>query len=289
MVDLHIHSSHSDGIFDLKKIIEIAQNSNITYLSITDHDNIESSKGIKDVLPCGMFYVSGVELSTVSYLYGEKMKVHILGYGYDSKNNELNNAISQMHFQRANDNYEYIIKLLQRFSFLSTSMFKNFDYGKYGWIKKLILNQVSSDLTIENLNKLKEFLSHEKPIYHNYNFEIEEAIQYIKNAGGYPIIAHPFKLNLEEAHIKKFIKYLVDCGLTGIETYHNEMPLEKIALYHYIATDYNLFESGGSDFHSYVYDSGLGTINDEFNETSPFIKKLCKEQKFIEGDKNGNK
>ena len=48
MVDLHIHSSHSDGIFDLKEIIEIAQKSNITYFSITDHDNIESSKEIKD-------------------------------------------------------------------------------------------------------------------------------------------------------------------------------------------------------------------------------------------------
>lgn len=289
MVDLHIHSSHSDGIFDLKEIIEIAQKSNITYFSVTDHDNIESSKEIKDILPCGMFYVSGVELSTVSYLYGEKIKVHILGYGYNSENNELNNVISQMYFQRANDNYEYVIKLLERFSFLSTSMFENFDYGKYGWIKKLILNQVSSNLTIENLNKLKEFLNHEKPIYHNYNFKIEEAIQYIKNAGGYPIIAHPFKLDFDETHIKKFIKYLVDCGLSGIEIYHNEMPLEKIALYKYIAQNNSLFESGGSDFHSYVYDSGLGTINTEFNELSPFIKKLCKEQKFIEGDKNGNK
>lgn len=289
MVDLHIHSSYSDGNFDLKKIIQIAQNSNITHLSITDHDNIESSKMIKKFLPCDMFYVPGVELSTVSYLYGEKMKVHILGYGYNVENTELNNAISQIYSQRANDNYEYVVKLLEKFSFLSMSMFENFDYGKYGWIKKLVLNQVSSNLTIEDLRKLKEYLNCVKPIYHNYNFEVEEAIQYIKNAGGYPVIAHPFKLNLDELHIKSFIKYLVDCGLLGIEIYHNEMPQEKIVLYKNIAINNGLFESGGSDFHSYVYDSGLGTTNVEFNELSPFIKKLHKEKKFIGVNKNGNK
>lgn len=289
MFDLHIHSSYSDGSFDLKKIIEIAQNSNITHLSITDHDNIESAKVIKNILPRDIFYVSGVELSTVSYLYGEKMKVHILGYGYDAENNDLNKAIYQINSQRANDNYEYIEKLLERYSFLNASMFDNFDYGKYGWIKKLILNQVSSNLTIENLNQLKEYLNSVKPAYHNYNFEIEEAIQYIKNAGGYPIIAHPFKLELDEIHMKSFIKYLADCGLSGIETYHNEMPLEKLQLYQNIAINNSLFESGGSDFHSYTYNSGLGTINTEFNESSPFIKKLHKEQKFIGGNKNGNK
>lgn len=284
MVDLHVHSSYSDGNLDLIKIMEIAHTSNITHLSITDHDNIESAKAIEKFLPEDIFYITGVEISTVSYLYGEKMKIHILGYGYDAWNNKLNNALFQIHAQRATDNYDYITKLLERFPFLSKSMFENFDYGKYGWIKKLVLNQVFSNLTDEDLKKLKEYLNNVKPIYHNYNFKIEEAIQYIKNAGGYPVIAHPFKLNLDEDYMKKFIKYLADCGLSGIETYHNEMPLEKISLYQYIATANNLFESGGSDFHSYDYDSGLGAINPGFTESSLFIKMLHKEKKFIRGE-----
>lgn len=289
MVDLHIHSMYSDGAFDLKKIIELAEINEITYLSITDHDNIESSKEMPKILSKNMYYIPGVELSTVSYFFGQKMKVHILGYGYDKNNLELNYAIIQLHSQRAKNNYEYIETIIDKFPFMTLSMFDDFDYGKYGWISKLILNQVSSNLSVAELNKLKEYLNDIKPIYTNYNFRIEDAIQLIKNAGGYAIIAHPFKLNLTEENFEIFIKYLKYIGIDGIETYHNEMPIDKIEFYKKIAKKYNLYESGGSDFHSFRYDSGLGTINREFNEESPFIKKLYQSHKNKGGNCVGGK
>ena len=97
MMDLHIHSVYSDGKYTIEKIMQNAQYNGVSIISITDHDNIESVKHIIDKLLLEkMLFIPGVELSTESYFFGRKMKVHLLGYGFDYQNQTLINSLNNI-------------------------------------------------------------------------------------------------------------------------------------------------------------------------------------------------
>ena len=116
-----------------------------------------------------------------------------------------------------------------------------------------------------------------------------KAIQMIKNAGGYAILAHPHQLNLNSNDLNKLISFLISKGLDGIETYHKEVPKSQIQELHNIALKYGLYETGGSDFHSYRNSQSIG-IGNSYPEKEGFslIKKIIRENKNI-GDISGNK
>ncbi len=279
MIDLHIHSKYSDGKFSVEEIVQKAQSKDISVISITDHDNIESVKCIVDKLLLEkMLFIPGVELSTESFFFGSKMKVHLLGYGFDYQDQDLINSLNDIYYRRASDNRVYVESLMKIFHFINLDMFYSFDYGKYGWIRKLILEQLSSYIDPEEMQTLNNYLCANKPIYHAYNFKIEDAIEMIINAGGYPVIAHPFQLNLDNDKLSTFIKYLVSCGLKGIEVYHNDSTNEQSAFYHRLAEMYDLLESGGSDFHSGNYDIVHPQLNYDNNK---LVKRLILEKKIL--------
>lgn len=280
MIDLHIHSKYSDGKYSIEEIVRKAQSKDISTIAITDHDNIESVKHIVDTLLLEkMLFVPGVELSTESFFFGDKMKIHLLGYGFNYQNQALINSLDNIYCRRANDNKEYIENLTELFNFINLDMFYNFDYGKYGWIRKLILESISSYINDDDIKILNDYLILNKPIYHDYNFKIEEAIEIINNAGGYPVIAHPFHLKLDNDRLRMFIEYLTNCGLKGIETYHNYSTIEQSKFYHSLAERYDLFESGGSDFHS----NNFGIVHEQLkNEDNKLVKRLVLEKKVID-------
>ena len=281
MIDLHIHSKYSDGILNITQIESEASKSNISILSITDHDNIESVDYIKKYkLSNVITFIPGIEMSTESYFFGDKIKIHLLGYNYDSNNKLLNKALLDIYSYRANANKEYILKLIKKFNYLSIDMFTDFDYGKHSWINKQILNRIYKTVEDSKINEIKEYLRGNKPHYIKYNFKIEEAIDILNNADGYSVIAHPHELKLSNNKLEELLKYLIDCGLKGIETYHNYASSEEVAYYHSLATKYNLYESGVSDFHNYENNQSIGCIYSELNYDNKFIKKLIKENKI---------
>lgn len=285
MMDLHIHSKYSDGKYSIEEIVQKAKIKEISTIAITDHDNIESVKHIVDTLLLEkMLFVPGVELSTESFFFGDKMKIHLLGYGFNYKNQNLINSLDNIYCRRANDNKEYIESLTKLFDFINLDMFYNFDYGKYGWIKKLILEYISSYINNDDIEILNDYLISNKPIYHGYNFKIEEAIEMINNAGGYPVIAHPFRLNLDNDKLKILIEYLTNCGLKGIETYHNDSTIEQSKFYHSLAEMYNLLESGGSDFHSDNFEIVHEHLKTEDNT---LVKRLVLEKKVMGANYEG--
>ena len=290
MIDLHIHSMFSDGELSIESIISDAKYNNLSTISITDHDNIQSAKYIfLKKLYTELAFIPGVELSTETYYFNSKKKIHLLGYGFNCNDYKLNDIILSLYERRANDNRIYIQQLISKYPFVKEEMFENFSYGKYGWISKLILEKISSNLNKEELLTLKNYLNEVKPIYNQYNLKIEEAIQTVKNAGGYTILAHPHQLKLNHNDLDKLILFLISKGLDGIETYHKEVPKSQIRELHNIALKYGLYETGGSDFHSYKSSQCVG-IGIPYPENEEFIltKKIIRENKNI-GDISGNK
>ena len=284
MLDLHMHSTHSDGDLSVLELHNMAIANNISVLSITDHDNIAS---VGDILNNDFYkaltYIPGVELSTVSYYLKSKVKIHLLGYGFDYNNKILNQKLQEIFQWREIDNYKYIELLLKNNSYLPNSLFQNFEYGKYGWIKKLILKEVENKISTADLQKLITYLDNNKPIYQKYNFDVVEAINFIHAAGGYAVMAHPHETKLDFSNLSLLVKHLVLNNLDGIETYHIDASKDDMAFVHKLAMKYNLYETGGTDFHSLSNSLGIGkNLEPTFtNGDLALVRKIIKEKKII--------
>lgn len=285
MIDLHIHSIFSDGALSIEEIAEICRKKNIKTIAITDHDNFDSVKYIKSIeLPSGKIFIPGVEMSTESYMLGKKTKIHLLGHGFDETNPKLIKTFADLHSRRSSDNQAYIEDLIKKYHFLSKEHFHDFDYGKYGWIKKLILIQLKNQITEEQQRILIQHLDSQKPTYHGYNQQAEEAIKVIKEAGGYVTFAHPPVSKLTEEELDRMVRHLKECGLDGIETYHSLSSPEQMAQCHKLALKYNLYETVGSDYHlddEFHIEIGTGIDGNIIHTELPLVKKLIKEGKVI--------
>ena len=92
MIDLHTHSTHSDGTKTPSELLFLAKENNLTYYAITDHDDIEGSKKLVSLPHDGITVYSGVELNAKV----DKGQMHILGYNFDLSNERLNNKLKDL-------------------------------------------------------------------------------------------------------------------------------------------------------------------------------------------------
>ena len=282
MIDLHTHTFFSDGSLSVEELLRDARTHNIDILSITDHDTTDSIRHTSKIeIPKGMIIIPGIELSTDTYYLNKKTKIHLLGYGYDYDHPNLNKMIDDKYLLRKEDNKEYIEELISKFSFLSSEMFEDFQFGEYGWIRKLILKHLSKYISEEDKIILKEYLRNNMPNYRRYNFDIIESINMIHEAGGYTVFAHPYQTELEEKELNNLVKYLKENRLDGIETYHAESSIRDREISHRLSLEYDLYETGGSDFHHYVDQTMVGYGVDERVQDSELVKKLIKEGKIL--------
>ena len=164
-------------------------------------------------------------------------------------------------------------------------MFIDFDYGKYGWIHKLILKQISGYYGPEQIAILKDYLMDNKPIYHKYNERVEDMISLIHMSRGYAVFAHPQQCNVSSDELHDLVDYLSSLGLDGIETYHVEAVQLMRQKYHELAVKYDLYETGGSDFHNFEEGSQVGDARIDYPvEYEPLlVRRLVKEKKVLGG------
>ena len=90
-IDLHIHTTNSDGYFSPKEIVEMASKNDTSLIAISDHDSICGLPEFKENLKFGMHGIAGVEFSSYIMLNNKKIKLHILGYGFDENNIKMLN------------------------------------------------------------------------------------------------------------------------------------------------------------------------------------------------------
>lgn len=254
IIDMHCHSTYSDGELTPMELIRHAIDMRIGTLSITDHCTIEGIKSIdrndKLIALSGIKLINGVELSAKVDV-GE---MHILGYYFDVNNKKLNDKLSEY---RRNSVYAVLlvletIKVKYGIMFNSEDiieMLKKNSVGrpdiaklcvKYGYASSV--NDAFSKYLVDSYNSVKCYVT--KPSY-------EECINLINESGGYAVLAHPRTLKLEEDELRKLIVKMKDIGLTGIECYHSSHSLDETVEYLKISEDYDLLVSGGSDFHGY--------------------------------------
>ncbi len=265
IIDMHTHTNYSDGDLSPQELIKLAIDKRIGTLAITDHDTIEGIKKVNRnediIVDSGIKIINGIELSAKTY----KGRMHILGYGIDLNDKELNKKMIDLKDNSINSLLS-IMEQIKR------------DYGirfSYEDIKELI--NANHNLGRPDLAKLcvkygyattsqdafDKYLidAHNKTRQTSKGLQYQECLELITNSGGIPVLAHPKSLELSEKDFLILLKEMISCGLKGIEVYHSSHTKEEMTYYLEIAKKYNLLISGGSDFHGKTIkpDIELGT------------------------------
>ncbi len=239
-VDLHLHTTASDGIYPPEKVIALAARAGLAAVSITDHDTLD---GLGPALAAGTRYgievVPGVEVSCA--YAGEE--VHLLGY-YPDRSGPLGPALEEMR----RDRVRRMQRMLDRLRGLGVKLAWEEVEAEMGeaapgrlhlarlLVKKKLVH------TIEEA--FKYFLGNGCPAYvSRRHLPAAEAVRLLLAGGAVPVLAHPGPGG------KAALEALLRHGLKGVEVFHPEHTPAVQRYYCRLAQDKGLLITGGSDFH----------------------------------------
>ena len=247
-IDLHIHTTASDGSLTPSQVVRYAKEKNLKAISITDHDTIEGNEeAIMEGRREGIEVVPRVEIS-VDYSPGT---MHMLGYFITIEDTPLKEKLTILQDSRADRNPK-IVKKLNEMSLALTydEVAQESGGGQIGrpHIARVLVKKGYVKSIQEAFNK---YLGKGAPAYiDKFRLSAKEAITVITNAGGIPVLAHPFTLNCNKSdELDDLVERLVEQGLEGLEVYYSEHDERNTSHYHLLAKRYNLVITGGSDFH----------------------------------------
>ena len=267
--DLHIHTkTGSDGNLPLEEVLEEANNRNIEFISITDHDSIDCQERAIDLaLGYGMSYITGVELNvTFEYpIKGNAVKtvsLDFLGYLYDVSNQELKDKLKLLQEHResrarqilGNLNAEFDREGIERFTEQDLSNIQDSVDGVFG--RPHIANYLIQKRIVRDTQEAfdKYLVKCDVP---KYPLSLAEASKLIKGAGGILVLAHPNDPNgtslvsltrdLDE-QTKIIEEYILDY-IDGVECWHSRNDAKTSVHYIEFATKHGITMTGGSDCH----------------------------------------
>ncbi len=255
-IDLHIHSTASDGTLSPPEIISLAHSLNIGAIAITDHDTIDGSKEAFTLdIPPSLKLLTGVEISVSSnpslFYTGS---FHMLGYSIRLDDPVLNRTLDMLQEARRNRNPRIVNCLNNLGINLSLKdVADEFGEGQLG--RPHIAQLMVKRGFVKSINEaFDKYLGTGRPAYiDKYRLDCGRAIEIILAAGGIPVLAHPFFLYIENKdRFEDFIVNLKELGLKGIEVYYSEHPPDLTAFYVEIANRYDLLITGGTDFHGSI-------------------------------------
>ncbi|MEW6102896.1 MAG: PHP domain-containing protein [bacterium] len=239
--DLHIHTVYSDGSFTPKEIIKYADNLGLFYISITDHDILDSYFEIENI-ESKVEIIPGIEIGCEAC--GNIEEIHILGYFIDIEDQRLKDFLTPIREGRER-RVEKIVKKLQGAGI-------NIDYEDVkrvsgpGAIGRLHIARVLFDKGFSSsvLSCFEKYLSFGKcGFVERENLpKPEKAIEVIKASGGIPVLAHPYDTI-------GLLPSLIKAGIMGVEAVHPKIDPNLSKLLRRKAFEYGLFVTGGSDCH----------------------------------------
>lgn len=251
-IDLHVHSTASDGSLTPNDICRLASRLQIRVISLTDHDTVDGYYQIDAGLTSGIRIVTGVEISVnlprdFSILGG----CHILGYGIHLDDPDLNHALFTLRDTRKTRNPKIVDRLNQLGVPISMADVCR-DAGDAQIGRPHIAQAMIKKGFVESIDDaFDQYLGTGKPAYvDKYRLAAETAIQLIHNAGGVPVLAHPGLLKIASfEQLAGIITGLCQIGLAGIEVFYPEHAPEDMDRFMTIARQSGLIMTGGTDFH----------------------------------------
>lgn len=242
MIDLHIHTTASDGSETPTSVIRTAKRLGLQAIAVTDHDSVE---GVEEALRAGdeegVTVVPAFEMS--SEIDGRD--AHFLGYFIDWRSESLKKRLADLRQSRL-VRAERIIEHLNELG-VKISMYNVLDEARGGAVGRAHVARALTNL--EAVASIQEafnlYLARGRPAYvQKAVYTPREVIEIINEVGGVASIAHP-----GVTQIDAWMDELVSYGLDAIEVYHSDHTREQIIHYMRMAEDRGLAISGGSDSH----------------------------------------
>jgi predicted metal-dependent phosphoesterase TrpH len=266
-IDLHIHSTASDGTLSPAEILVKAIELNLRAIAITDHDTIEGSKWVlAKGLPAGLQFLTGVEISANPLpAFPMPGSLHILGYAFHLEDLHLNRSLYRLQKARRDRNPRIIQKLnLLGFDISFESVISDTDPGCQIGRPHIARYMVKRGYAKSLEDAFNTYLSAGKPAYvEKFRVECAQAIKLIRDAGGIPVLAHPGLLNMGiDERFESMITVLKSMGLRGMEVYYPDHTSELTFYYADLAKHHDLLLTGGTDFH--------GTLKPDINMGSGY-------------------
>ena len=243
-IDLHIHSTASDGRLSSAEIVRRSAEYGLTVIAITDHDTVD---GIVPALVAAKAFpelkvIPGVEINT-DVPSGE---AHVLGYFIDYTNHELRDALERLRYSRRGRAQGMIAKLgdlgihidWQRVQEIAGGSSIGRPHIAQAMLEKGYITSIKEAFT--------KYISRDGPAYvEREKITPVDAVKLILRANGLPVLAHPLTINDPEMMIVE----LKAAGLVGIEAYYDNYTADEASRLVSLARGHNLIATGGSDYH----------------------------------------
>lgn len=258
-IDLHLHSTCSDGSLTPAALVEEASRLGLRAIALADHDNID---GIDEAREAGsrlqVEVIAGVELSVVS---GELRDLHLLGYHFDPTHPALNEALAEFRAFRANRsrlildrvNGKLVAEGRSPLDFAAVTARAGGTLGR---------PHIGQELLAAGCVRTMEEAFRRYLVPCNVPkrfFPIDEAVAMVHAAGGCAVLAHPMFIDIDEAALPALLDTLVVIGLDGMECWCGGASNETIDRLLTLARRKGLLVTGGSDFHQPGAGPSLGS------------------------------
>jgi len=246
-IDLHLHTTHSDGSLRPADVLTLAQKAGVTALAITDHDIMD---GLPEAMAVGtqlgIEVLPGVEISS----FDGKGELHILGYCLNWRDEKLQSRLAVLRASRHRRN-PLIVERLQALGLELT----------YDEVRALAGTESVGRPHIARVLMEKGYVTSAKEAFDRYLAEGRpgyvarelptpaEAISWIKEAQGVAVLAHPTWVKESDAALPEFVRALKDNGLGGIEVHYSTHTQQQTVRFLELAKQFDLLVTGGSDFH----------------------------------------
>lgn len=268
-IDLHIHSTASDGSDTIAELLEKIRTAGIHTFSVTDHDTMDGTLEMDRLVPGDLRHIRGIEFSCVT----PRGKCHILGYGFDPADSAFQDALALGRKLRQEKLERRVAFLKSRFGIILTDAEARWLYsqkspGKPHFGRILVARGLAPDLRTAirtYINPCKEG---------NDRIDAATAVRAILHAGGIPVWAHPLggegEAPLTEDQFHAQLGALMACGIRGMECHYSRYHRADTAFLVRQAQQNLLLISGGSDYHGKNKPNlHLGKLNAESADIDP--------------------
>lgn len=246
-VDLHIHTTASDGTFSPTEVIKKAMELNLKAIAITDHDNVDGlAEANKFAKENNFELINGIEFSCNI----DEKEVHILGYFLNLKDKLFLERIDKLLETRNERNKKMIEKLNNNGIIINIENILKESGGKILGRVHFANALIKKGYAVDIDDAFKKYLSKDGLAYvPRINCHPKTVVKYLKENGAFVSLAHPKYISKDDNFVLNLIKELKEYGLNGLEVDYPSYNKEESIKYKSWAKKLNLVRTGGSDFH----------------------------------------
>ncbi len=258
-IDLHTHSTRSDGLDSPTDLMINAKKAGLDVIALTDHDTVsgwDEARG--KAFELGLGFVPGIEVTSVSDIerFGRtiRISVHLLAYLPDPDHKALEIVLGDTVATREARGRAIVEKLAEQIPITWEMVLDHLDKGATIGRPAIADTLVTMGLVADRSAAFDYYLATDGPFYVSHStVSTLEAIGLIRQAGGVPVIAHPLKgvgpdTDPEDLPVDHF-EEMIAAGLQGVEVYHRDVPETARKWLHELAAKHDLIITGSSDYH----------------------------------------